>query len=1455
MTLTAEWESFPIYTVIWYDDPRPNKGNASTMAPAATTEPTKNYFNQVDNQHGLFWQWDSTSGTLTVGNDFTNAGDTNMGNYSASTLPWITAPTGGAAPAQIKHIRFTINGYGGKMYATNFEGWFQDYTALVSFDGTGLAVDQATSFARMFKGCQNLTTMTGLADWRTERGTDYSEMFSGCSSLETIDLSGFYTSDGSGLAGASTAKNRTDMLAGMVMLKQIRLGSHSSLVDTGINTIASKLDTLGVWEAQSKEAGEDRNWVGVGSLLIDRYPTTGGVTGSGDQIINSITYIFNPRGTFATNGNVHWYYTSSNKTITIFADASVGANDTFVSDAVMPWLAAVDKAQIAQIVFSRKDMENNDVIWVKFNNLSTLFKDYTALTTFDGRGLNVSDVTNFSEMLAGCMALTTLDLTGWQMRPQAQAGTLNIINMLGGCTALKTIKVSDGVVLYMNASNSSGLDALYGRGDADGVWERKNSTLDPWFGTSANLSKRYNTYGTGFDHGNAVYTFTTAYRGGRFENDNTWWKYVTGTVKKELTIGADALETGETGNLEIDWNVAVRGDLPWTKLVGGLPIVDKTVVTAIKTAGMAAPKNMRQWFMGYTNLTNFDGSGLNTQMCTDFTQVFAGDSKVTTINISSWNTSSASVATRANMFDGCLALKTLILGPGVDLTGCGIDTLPQHTTDDGTWTRQNGGADGWMGSGANLIERYNGAGSEGSTMTGAAQYFFDTSLLRNVFDSNINVWWQYNKNTKILKIGVNKTDQSNIVTENYTQLPWLRVLGKQADGSIDANAARALIKTVDFQSVVRVDNPAQWFENYTELTEAYVGSMDVSHATSIKSIFNGCTKLYSISGLGNWDTTNVTDMSNAFNGNVFTNVAGLEKWNNKVANVTTIKGMFANNAFVTTLVGVGGWSLSNCADFSQAFENCAKLASLDISAWDMALATSATQRANMLYGLDALKELTLGNGTNLADTGLGLSDTTNLPRGETYGTWLASRATATQTGTAENAWFGTSADLMRRYSAGITFGDDIIYTWKAGVYGGRIPQAGNPYDDLWWKFTKGTDDATGASTGTLVVGTDSPTGTTYELTTSTAPWVDLIWRIYGDANAQAGLSHVTNFKAQAGKAITANIMLTANSLAGLFNVSLGYTGLTKFDGAGFDVSNVTSLAELFRGVTTLKQVTGVEAWRTGRVTDMSYMFAGCSSLQGISSLTPDDATGVWDVREVRNYSHMFEGCSALTELTAFATWRVHANSDFSYMFNNASGITNLDIWSWDMTNAISRDHMLAGMTAIERIGLGTKSVLEGTGFDEITTRLPNKGSWDRADATWFGNTKNLTVNYPSATDADGRTNTISMAGKPIDTAVYYTWVADSLRGRFQNDNAYWRIVWNDNEHTSANLFIGIYDVNGDREVTEDWEHTPWTEVLSTPGTRDGNDLITFITMERGITPVNFEYWFADYANLGDFDGR
>lgn len=214
-----------------------SESNKANLAAQAT--PTENPFSAT--LKNVFWSWDPVSGTLTIGNIGTNTATINIGAFTASTLPWLTAADG-AAPQAIKHIVTKQNAYGGGITCDSFESWFENYTALVSFNGMGLVVTNSTSFARMFKGCVSLTSITGISGWHAEQATDYSEMFAGCSSLESIDLSVFVTADKPASGSGTVTRNRTNMLAGMTSLKQIRLGTMTSLVDTGLDAISSRTD-------------------------------------------------------------------------------------------------------------------------------------------------------------------------------------------------------------------------------------------------------------------------------------------------------------------------------------------------------------------------------------------------------------------------------------------------------------------------------------------------------------------------------------------------------------------------------------------------------------------------------------------------------------------------------------------------------------------------------------------------------------------------------------------------------------------------------------------------------------------------------------------------------------------------------------------------------------------------------------------------------------------------------------------------------------------------------------------------------------------------------------------------------------------------------------------------------------------------------------------------------------
>lgn len=88
-----------------------SESNKANLAAQAT--PTENPFSAT--LKNVFWSWDPVSGTLTIGNIGTNTATINIGAFTASTLPWLTAADG-AAPQAIKHIVTKQNAYTGQKF-------------------------------------------------------------------------------------------------------------------------------------------------------------------------------------------------------------------------------------------------------------------------------------------------------------------------------------------------------------------------------------------------------------------------------------------------------------------------------------------------------------------------------------------------------------------------------------------------------------------------------------------------------------------------------------------------------------------------------------------------------------------------------------------------------------------------------------------------------------------------------------------------------------------------------------------------------------------------------------------------------------------------------------------------------------------------------------------------------------------------------------------------------------------------------------------------------------------------------------------------------------------------------------------------------------------------------------------------------------------------------------------
>ena len=148
----------------------------------------------------------------------------------------------------------------------------------------------------------------------------------------------------------------------------------------------------------------------------------------------------------------------------------------------------------------------------------------------------------------------------------------------------------------------------------------------------------------------------------------------------------------------------------------------------------------------------------------------------------------------------------------------------------------------------------------------------------------------------------------------------------------------------------------------------------------------------------------------------------------------------------------------------------------------------------------------------------------------------------------------------------------------------------------------------------------------------------------------------------------------------------GCSSLTSLDLSNFDTSEVTDMNSMFGGCSGLTNL-DVSKFDTSQVTNMSDMFEGCESLTSLD-------VSKFNTSKVTNMSAMFYDCNSLTslDLRNFDTSNV---TDMSAMFNGYNSLTNLDVSKFDTSNVTNMGTMFSGcrnLTSLDVSNFDTSKV-------------------------------------------------------------------------------------------------------------------------------------------------------------------
>ena len=129
------------------------------------------------------------------------------------------------------------------------------------------------------------------------------------------------------------------------------------------------------------------------------------------------------------------------------------------------------------------------------------------------------------------------------------------------------------------------------------------------------------------------------------------------------------------------------------------------------------------------------------------------------------------------------------------------------------------------------------------------------------------------------------------------------------------------------------------------------------------------------------------------------------------------------------------------------------------------------------------------------------------------------------------------------------------------------------------------------------------------------------------------------------------------NIQGMFQ---GCWKLICLDLSNFDTSNAPSLSFMFNYCVKLKEIKGLNKFKTSKVTNMKYMFQGCRVLISLD-LTSFDTSNVTDMR------FMFNECHELKEIKGINKFKTSKVTNMKAIFCECHNLLNLDL-NFDTSN-------------------------------------------------------------------------------------------------------------------------------------------------------------------------------------------
>lgn len=623
--------------------------------------------------------------------------------------------------------------------------------------------------------------------------------------------------------------------------------------------------------------------------------------------------------------------------------------------------------------------------------------------------------------------------------------------------------------------------------------------------------------------------------------------------------------------------------------------------------------------------------------------------------------------------------------------------------------------------------------------------------------------------------------------------------------------------------------------------------------TSLENTFKDCQALTSLD-LSKWNTVHLTSLSGTFSGCTSMTELNLSDWN--VLNITSLNSAFKGLSSLTNLNLGARWNLKNCTDMTSAFEGCSSLTN-DTNGFASVILTSyrLTSLKNTFKDCSSLTSINLSSfdtlwvsdmsglfsGCKNLETikGLEKMDTSHVANMEYMFAYTESLTEldlskfSTDRVTRFKGMFKyesvnnvpktslTTIYASPRFKVATAFQNQVMFENATKLVGGR----GTAFSEVLdthssYAYIDGRDGKPGyfkdksvkvyVNRGELQKFFKGGYGhaKSIQMVDPAAYTVDDVKTFAGVHSIKADYGTKNDCFLYAwmdGDVVKwwsdADLVCMYGSYADFLS---GVTTVESFDFTGFDVTEVTSMSNMFKNASNLKSVTLGNSFYADNVETVASMFSGCGSLTTVDLNNMTAGAN----NKLTTMQYMFSDCGSLTSLPAFGS-NFNSTKVTSLLgtFMNCSSLTSLDVSGLTVGDVTTMENTFKGCSSLKSIQLGSEQAKWD--LSNCTNMISSFDACTSLTGVDFSNV--ITSNKLNSIKNlfRGDTNLQSVDLSPLDISGLKT-----LTGTFQDCSGMTNLIFNNGNASIIsnrdNLFTGCDNLTN--ITMQGWKFTNATQV-------------------------------------------